>query len=193
MGFLDALLGRSTPRKANLDDLFALPPAALTLEVASGLRPTGTAAVAFREVEGGAFAQVEQESRALIAKDPACTVRQENDGYGYTWQVITDADADISNLVTNVHAVNSSLEIQGFGPMLLCSTLYFADVEGTQAALVYLYKRGTFYPFVQTGRHTRDTAREIQIRGIVSQELRIESDLSKWSPVWDAPGMHPAG
>ncbi len=189
MGFFDALLGRSTPKKANLDDLFALPPAVLTLEAATGMRPTGTAAVAFREVEGGAFAQVEQESRALIAKDPDCTVRQENDGFGYTWQVISEAHANTSNLVTNVHAVNSSLENQGFGPMLLCSALYLADAEGTRAALVYLYKRGTFYPFVQTGPHRRDTALEIQIRGIVSGELTIEPDLSKWSPVWDAPGM----
>lgn len=189
MGFLDALLGRTKPKKANLDDLFALPPAALTLEAATGLTPTGTAAVAFREVEGGAFAQVEQESRALIAKDPECSVRQVNDGYGFTWQVIAEARANTSNLVTNVHAVNSSLEIQGFGPMLLCSTLYFEDAEGTRVALVYLYKRGTFYPFVQSGPHRRDSALEIQIRGIVSGELDIESDMSKWSPLWDAPGM----
>ncbi|GAA4283098.1 hypothetical protein GCM10022261_06290 [Brevibacterium daeguense] len=189
MGFLDAILGRSKPKKANLDDLFALPPAALTMQAATAFVPTGTGGVAFREVEGGAFAQVEQESRALIAKDPDCKVRQVNDGFGYTWQVITDANASTSNLVTNMHAVNSSLENQGFGPMLLCSTLYFAEPSGRRAALVYLYKRGTFYPFVQLGPHRRDSALEIQLRGVLSGELEIESDMSKWSPVWDAPGM----
>ena len=53
MGFFDALLGRSKPKRANLDDLFALPPAALTLQAATGFTPTGVGAVAFRQVEGG--------------------------------------------------------------------------------------------------------------------------------------------
>ncbi|WP_349828300.1 PspA-associated protein PspAB [Brevibacterium litoralis] len=191
MGFLDALFGRSTPKKANLDDLFALPPAVLTVQAATGFTPTGVAAVAFREVEGAAFDSVEAESRALIASDPDTTVRQENDGYGFTWQVITNTAAvtDVPHLVTSMHAVNSSLENQGFGPMLLCSTLYLADPQGRRMALVYLYKRGTFYPFAQTGPHTRDSALEIQMRGVLSTDLDIESDMSRWSPVWDAPGL----
>src|SRR5699024_10324355 len=41
MGFFDALLGRTKPKRANLDDLFALPPAALTLQAATGFTPTG--------------------------------------------------------------------------------------------------------------------------------------------------------
>src|SRR5207248_566350 len=41
MGFLDSLLGRSKPVKSNLDDLFGLPTAALTLQAAMGLTGTG--------------------------------------------------------------------------------------------------------------------------------------------------------
>ena len=66
MGFFDALLGRSKPKRANLDDLFALPPAALTLQAATGFTPTGVGAVAFRQVEGAAFQSAESESVALI-------------------------------------------------------------------------------------------------------------------------------
>ena len=45
MGFLDALLGRSKPKAANLDALFAVPQAALTLQVGVGLTPTDVGAV----------------------------------------------------------------------------------------------------------------------------------------------------
>ena len=144
MGFLDSLLGRSKPKEPNLDDLFAVPPAALTLEARSGIIPTGVGAVAFREVEGGAFDRAEQEARALIAADPNTDVEQVNDGFGYTWQVVTQQVNSTADLVTSLHAVNAALEAQGFGPMLLCSTVYFRASDGRTTALVYLYKRGTF-------------------------------------------------
>jgi hypothetical protein len=179
MGFLDALLGRSKPKEPNLDDLFAVPPAALTLEARSGIVPTGVGAVAFREVEGGAFDRAEQEARALIAADPNTDVEQVNDGFGYTWQVVSQ----------QAISTNAALEAQGFGPMLLCSTVYFRATDGRTIALVYLYKRGTFYPFVQVGKHQRDSALEIQLRGTLDEDLPVESDMSKWSPLWDAPGM----
>ena len=100
MGFFDALLGRTKPKRANLDDLFALPPAALTLQAATGFTPTGVGAVAFRQVEGAAFQSAESESVALISSDPSASVRQENDGYGFTWQVVADANAVLDELAT---------------------------------------------------------------------------------------------
>lgn len=189
MGFFDALFARTKPKQPNLDDLFAVPPAALTLEARTGLRPTGVGAVAFREVEGAAFDRAEKEARALIAADPNTSVEQVNDGYGYTWQVVSQQVPSPSDLVTSLHAVNAALEAQGFGPMLLCSTVYFRTDSGRTAALVYLYKRGTFYAFCQTGRHERDTAFELQLRGVLDEDLPVEGELSKWSPLWDAPGM----
>ena len=45
MGFLDTLLGRTKPVQPNLDQLFSLPNAALTLEAADGFKPTGFGAV----------------------------------------------------------------------------------------------------------------------------------------------------
>lgn len=189
MGFFDALLGRSKPKEPNLDDLFAVPPAALALEARSSITPTGVGAVAFREVEGGAFDRAEQEARALISADPNTDVDQVNDGYGYTWQVVQQQAVSTPDLVTSLHAVNAALEAQGFGPMLLCSTVYFRMPNGQKIALVYLYKRGTFYPFVQRARHQRDSALEIQLRGVLDEDLPVEKDMSKWSPLWDAPGM----
>ena len=54
---------------------------------------------------------------------------------------------DIEGLVTDLHAVNYSLEGGGFGPQLLCTILGFTDQAKQPLGLVYLYKRGTFYPF----------------------------------------------
>nr|WP_217178046.1 hypothetical protein [Streptomyces sp. AC495_CC817] len=42
MGLLDILLGRTKPVAPDLDRLFALPSAAVTLEAAASLTPTGT-------------------------------------------------------------------------------------------------------------------------------------------------------
>ena len=93
------------------------------------------------------------------------------------------------NLVTNLHAVNSALVGQGFDTMLLCSTVYFSHSDGRRLALVYQYKRGTFYPFAQAGPKQRDNPLEIQVRGILSNELPFEEDTSNWAALWDAPGI----
>ncbi|WGW12612.1 hypothetical protein LWF01_02260 [Saxibacter everestensis] len=191
MGFLDALMGRSKPKKANLDQLFALPSAAITLQVATAFTPTGAGAVAFRAAEGGAFATMQSDVESLLAADADTKVEASKDAYGFTWLVVHDEGKDASDLVTNLHAVNTSLESQGFGPMLLCSLMYFNNPQGDNLALVYLYKRGTFYPFVPAagGSQQRNSALELQIRGVISNDVPIESDLSRWSPVWGAPGF----
>ncbi len=44
-----------SPSQPNLDALFSLPSAAITLEAATGLVPTGTGSVCFRAAEGRAF------------------------------------------------------------------------------------------------------------------------------------------
>ena len=41
MKFLDSILGRTKPKRANLDALFAVPTAAITLEASLGLTSAG--------------------------------------------------------------------------------------------------------------------------------------------------------
>ncbi|GAA0358070.1 hypothetical protein GCM10009530_04130 [Microbispora corallina] len=182
MGWFDALLGRSKPAKPDLDALFALPSAAVTLQAATGFVPAGTGSVSFRAAEGGAFAQLESDIEALMGRTEVS-----HDSYGYTWLLVRNPD--VSALVTDLHAANSSLESAGFGPSLLCSLVTFADPGGRRLAIVYLYKRGTFYPFAPIGDTRRDNALELQVRGVLEGELKIEPDLSSWFPVWGAPGL----
>jgi hypothetical protein len=191
MGFLDSLLGRSKPVKSNLDDLFALPTAALTLQAAMGLTSTGTGAVCFKAAEGSAFASMQAEVEQLLAAD-GVAAEQVHDSYGYTWLVCKHDPDDMSGLVTELHAINSSLEEAGFGQALLCSVVGFTgEINGQQrtVGLVYLYKRGTFYPFAPLPGEKRDNALELQLRGVIGADLKIEPDLSRWFPVWGAPGL----
>ena len=192
MGLLDILLGRTKPVLPDLDQLFALPSAAVTLEAAAGFTPTGSGAVCFATVEGAAFEQTHREVQALLDADadrdgPPVELRQ--DVFGYSWLVSERSPDQLSELVNDLHAVNSSMEVNGFGPQLLCSLASFEGESGKRLALVYLYKRGTFYPFAPLPGEQRDTALELQIKALVTDDLRVEQDLGRWFPVWGAPGL----
>jgi hypothetical protein len=54
---------------------------------------------------------------------------------------------------------------------------------------VYLYKKGTFYPFAPAGPQRRDTLLELQVRDTLGAELPIEPELSGWLALWGAPGL----
>ena len=53
--------------------------------------------------------------------------------------------------------------------------------------LVYLFKRGTFYPFVPEGHEQRDIEQELKLKSLVADDLVIEPDLDRWFPLWDLP------
>jgi hypothetical protein len=190
MGFLDMLLGRSKPVQPNLDVLFAIPSAAYTLQAALDLAPTGVGAVCFKAAEGAAAAQSEAEIRALLDLDPTLEVLVSQDEFGYTWVTCRQSTVDLSALVTGLHAVNAILSDAGFGPALLCTAVGFraaAAAGSRRVGLVYLFKRGTVYPFAPTTGTKRDTPLEMQIRAALAGELPIEPELERWFPIWNAP------
>ena len=191
MSFWDSILGRKKPVQAKLDALFGLPGAAITLQTAAGFVPTGVGSVCYREAEGAAFAQTQADIVELLKAGDGPEVRRSVDEYGYTWLVTGREEADMGELVTDLHAVNTTLEAEGFGPGLLCSLVTFVDASGRRLGLVYLYKQGTFYPFApgQGQGQTRDNVLEIQIRDVLTNELPMEMQLSRWMAVWGAPGL----
>lgn len=195
MGLLDILLGRTKAVAPDLDRLFGLPSAAVTLEAATGFVPTGTGAVCFATVEGAAFEQTHREVQALLDADAdreGRPVRLTRDDYGYSWLVSERTPDRLPELVNDLHAVNSAMEANGFGPQLLCSLVGFRNpAEERTLALVYLYKRGTFYPFAPLPgqEQRRDNALELKVRAALGDDLRLEEDLGRWFPVWGAPGL----
>ena len=213
MGLLDTILGRSKPVRANLDALFSLPAAAVTLQVTAGLVPSGRAGVCFKPPAGQPFEEVQAELEQLLKLDdgadssapaspssaaagaPAAqpTVRHVGDSYGYRW-ILVEGGA-IDDLVTRVHVVHSSLEDAGWSTQLLCSVFGFApsgaddvqDAVSRPLYIVYLAKRGTFYPFAPSGNEQRDTELELRVKGMLGTDLPVEADLSRWFPLWDLP------
>ncbi len=190
MGFLDTLLGRTKPAQPNLDQLFELPTAAITLQAGMDLVPTGICSVCFRAAEGKAFGDIEKDVRELLSMGTGtASIEITKDSYGFTWLTCTHTADDFEALVADLHAVNSSLAEGGFGPQLLCTLVTFKDDSGRKLGIVYLYKRGTFYPFAPKSGEQRDNALELQVRGSVGADLRIEPELNRWFAVWGAPGL----
>ena len=237
MGFLDTLLGRTKPVRPNLDALFALPSAAVTLQTSAGLVLSGRAGVCWMPPAGQSAADVQREIAELLeipdnpteagqatAEGPgseaaggstaaggskaagddvtaaaapqrvgsgkAGPMTQTQDTYGYRWLLLDDAD--VEDLVARVHLVNSTLQDNGWGPQLLCSVFGVvpgsgADVSARPFYLVYLFKRGTFYPFAPNGPQHRDNELELRIRGVLGADLPVEPDVSRWFPLWDLP------
>ena len=191
MGIWGALTGRTKPKQANLDSLFLVPSAAITLQTTIGFEPTGDGSVCYRAAAGAAFTTVQNEVVELL-RSTADTpeIRVSTDEFGFSWIVVDrEPGADVEGLCTALHAVNTSLEGQGFGPGLLCTVIGFADPADRRLGLVYLYKQGTFYPFAPKGHQQRDNLLEIQARDVLTGELPVEQDLSRWLAVWGAPGL----
>ena len=209
MGLFDSLLGRTKPVRANLDALFALPSAAVTLQTSAGLVSSGTAGVCWKPPAGQPAEDLEKEIGQLLdlpdtpaagatagdapSATSATTVgkfTQAEDSYGYRWLLLDDPD--IEDLVTRVHLANSTLTDAGWGPQLLCSVFGFKPGDGAAPDaksffLVYLYKRGSFYPFAPLAGEHRDNELELRVQAIVGADLPFEADLSRWLPLWDAP------
>ena len=190
MKFLDALLGRTTPKAPNLDAMFAVPSAAISLESTTGLRPSGQAGVAYKPVSGAGFERTRDDLGELLQLSgdrSGSTIRRHDDPYGYRWIVVEDPD--LEDLVGSIHLVNRSLEDAGYGTQLLCSVFGFSATTGGPGPcqLVYLYKRGSFYPFAPRPGERRDNELELQVAGALDGELPLEPELSRWFPVWGLP------
>ncbi len=278
MGLLDTILGRTKPVRANLDALFALPSAAVTLESGTGLVPSGHAGVCWKPPAGRSVTDVQQEIAELLQLDdtapagatpadaapsgatlddtapagatPAGAAPDDatpagatpagatpadaspddttpaggaagtdaagaratgsggalaparasgslagqltlaEDSFGYRWLLLDDPS--LEDLVSRVHLVNATLTDNGWGPQLLCSVFGFvpgpsAEQGARPLYVVYLYKRGTFYPFAPDGKEHRDSELELHVRAVFGADLPLEQDLSRWFPLWDLP------
>jgi hypothetical protein len=188
VGLLHTILGRSKPVRANLDALFALPTAALTLQSAGGLVTSGHAGVCWKPPPGQGSADAQKEIGELVGDG----FRHAHDSFDYGWLLLDDPD--LEELVTKIHMANSTLQDNGWGPQLLVSVFGFvpgpdAPEDARPFRLLYLFKRGTFYPFapVDAAKERRDTELELRIRSMVGSDLPFEPDLSRWFPMWDMP------
>jgi hypothetical protein len=125
----------------------------------------------------------------MVKEQQEIKLEELDDKLGYHWVIITEPD--IGELVTNVHAVNAGLEDAGYGPQLLCTVFGFTSTPDStkpqHAYLVYLFKRGSFYPFIPLDGEKRDNVAELHLKGILEKDLKVEEDLQRWFPIWGVP------
>lgn len=188
MGFLDSLLGKKRLKAANLDRLFALSTAQVTLQVEQGLRSSGAAAVVYKPLSAGEFSLAADEMQELLhaaARESGSDVDRRSDSYGFEWLILNDTDFE--DLVTAVHLISSELQAKGFGERLLAAAFRFDGGEHP-VYLIYGYKRGAFWPFIPTGDgQKRDNANELRVKNELEDELPFEQDLSRWMGLFGAP------
>jgi len=189
VGLRDALFGRTKQVAPNLDNLFALPTAALTLESELDLVSSGQAGLCFKGGSGESTITTDDDIKQLLDFDEATNkVTITKDDLGFEWLVVTDPDFE--GLVTRVHAANTSMVEHGLGPRLLCAVFGFVAKtppgEGS-LRMVYLLKQGTFYPFAPTGPSQRNNELELRVKSFLGTDLPIEKDLSRWMALWNLP------
>ena len=188
MGLTDILFGRKKLKEASPDRLFALSTAQVSLEHELGVKPAGAAAVTFKPLSAGEFAEAEKDMQELLevaARESGSTLDRSTDAYGFGWVVVRDPDFE--DLVTAVHLVSAALLVPGFGPQLLATIFRFNGAERPPYG-IYRYRRHTFWPFIRTGSGQElDNSTELELQEKLEKELPSGEDITRWYGLFDAP------
>jgi hypothetical protein len=189
VGLRDTLFGRTKQVAPQLDNIFALPTAALTLQSELDLVTSGQAGLCFKAGSGESTITTDADIKELLNFDEVKdSFSITTDDLGFKWLVVNDPTID--GLVTKIHAANTTMVEHELGARLLCAVFGFVPAtppgEGS-LRLVYLIKQGTFYPFAPTGANQRDNELELRVKSFLSTDLVMEKDLSRWMALWNVP------
>ncbi|HYP55197.1 MAG TPA: hypothetical protein VEQ41_02695, partial [Solirubrobacterales bacterium] len=187
-GLFDGLLGgKRKLQQPAPERLFAMTTANVTFETGLGLKHREVAGIVFQPLGTADFQGIVQETEELLrgtAEETGTEVTTAEDEFGYRWLVLRDPDFD--DLVVSLNTISGQLQAGGYGDRLLAAV--FAYEEGTRSLyFIYNFKRGTFYPFVPSGKQSRDTERELRLKAQVGAELPMEEDTARWFPLWEIP------
>ena len=113
------------------------------------------------------------------------------DDYGLAWLVSSRMSEE---LVTDLHAVNSSLVDNGFGPQLLCTLVAFTERPGAAPS-------GPDLPVQAGARSTRSPrcpasagGSALQVKGAIGKDLKWESSLARCKGLGCTPAVsHASG
>lgn len=191
MGLLDVLTGKRKLAAPAPDRLFAISTAYVTLETSLEITTRGSAAIVFQSLATADFRGIVRDMEEVVratAGDSGTRVQTSEDEYGFSWLVLEGSSFD--DLVVGINAVSSALEGGGYGDRVLCAVFAFQDDRSRRLYLIYNYKRGSFYPFVPAGSGAagqRDNERELVLKAQLGSELPLETELSRWFPLWGIP------
>lgn len=188
MGFFESLFGGSRKLKAPAPDrLFAMTTAQVTLESGLGLTHRRRSGIVFQALATADFEEIMRETEELVggtAEETDTKVERHEDDYGYRWVILNDPDFE--DLVVSLNTVSGQLQTSGYGDRLLCCVFAF-EKDGKPIYFIYLFKRGTFYPFVPSGKDGRDTEAELRLIAQLGAELPIEQEPGYRYPLSEIP------
>lgn len=189
MGLRDTLFGRTKQVAPKLDNLFALPSAALTLQTELDLVTSGQAGLCFKAGSGETQLATDADIMTLLNFEAGSDEAHiTTDELGFKWLLVKNPD--LNELVTRIHSANSSMVEHELGPRLLCAVFGFVPDsppgEG-DVRMVYLLKQGTWYPFAPTDSNNRNNQLELRVRSFLDKDLPMEKDLSRWMALWGLP------
>jgi len=189
VGFSDRFFGRTKQVAPKLDNLFALPSAALTLQVELDLVTSGQAGLCFKAGSGETQLATDADIMTLLNFEAGSDEAHiTTDELGFKWLLVKNPD--LNDLVTRIHSANSSMVEHELGPRLLCAVFGFVPAsppgEG-DVRMVYLLKQGTWYPFAPTDSNNRNNQLELRVRSFLDKDLPMEKDLSRWMALWGLP------
>jgi hypothetical protein len=188
VGFLDGLLGGKRKLKLPATDrLFAMTTANVTLETGLNLKHRGVAGIVFQPLGTADFQEIVRDTEELLrsaAADSGTAVESADDEFGYRWLILRDQDFD--DLVVALNTVSGQLQGGGYGDRLLACVFAYEE-DGRRLYFIYNFKRGTYYPFVPSGKQSRDSERELRLKAQVGPELPFEEDIARWFPLWEIP------
>jgi len=180
-----SIFGKPKPVKPNLEFLLAASTSFKVLEEELQLLPTGVAGICFKALTTDSVVHTDEELVAMLKVNPTAL---STDELGFKW--IVESNTDPEALVAQLHKSAMALDENGLGASMLCAVFAFKPInppgQGT-LRMVYLFKRGTYYPFSPTGEETRDNEFELRVQSFLGGALPLEKDLSKWMPLWGLP------
>lgn len=183
---LDITFGEGVSEGSDPDDLFNMSTGHVTLEV-EGYESVEKAGLCFSQVDSIDFDQVVEDVEMMLevsAPETGTDYEVKEDDYGYMW--VTLKDEEFEDLVTTIHMATRTLTDEGYSNQLLCAV--FAFEHEKEVYWIYNFKRGTWYPFVpEEDEKSRDNSLEFRVKALMSDELDIEEDESRWYPLWGIP------
>lgn len=202
---------RMTNSYIDSDAIESLSKASIKLDEKFGIKSSGRCGICVKAVDTDEFkemkAYVDKFLSIATSKDKIgidISYRSMIDDYGYLWFILKGNK--LEDLISSITAIGDTIHEKGFSKQLLATVFEFtsgygdysdksSEIESTSSQyLIYNDKTDKFYPFVPIGNTTldpnlkkRNHPQEIKLMDELSNEIRIEKDLSVWFPIWNIP------
>ena len=141
---------------------------------------------------GAAYQQTQDDVVALLDDDPdKPDVAVHRDDFGFTWLVVDRGPTTTSRgSCTDLHAVNTALEEQGFGDRAaVLGGALRRRCRPAASGWSTSTSRAPSTPSPRPARRPATTSSRSRSATSSKAELPMEQDLQRWLALWGAPGL----